>query len=47
MPPLAMPNPRQTFSWAQQVMEAINNICLALDKLAAARVAELEEMLTA
>ncbi len=34
-----------TFAWAQQAVDTINIVCLALDELVAARVAELEAML--
>ena len=36
-----------TFAWAQQAVDTINHVCLALDELVAARVAELEAMLSA
>jgi hypothetical protein len=34
-----------TYSWTQQAVDTINHICLALDELVAARVAELQAML--
>lgn len=33
------------FSWTQQTVDTVNHICLALDELVTARVAELEVML--
>ncbi len=34
-----------TFAWAQHAVDTINHICLALDELVAARVAELQAMM--
>jgi len=34
-----------TYAWTQQAVDTVNHICLALDELVAARVAELEAML--
>ncbi|MFZ5915463.1 MAG: HEPN domain-containing protein [Chloroflexota bacterium] len=34
-----------TFAWAQQAVDTVNHVCLALDELVAARVSELETML--
>jgi len=34
-----------TFAWTQQAVDTVNHVCLALDELVAARVAELEAML--
>jgi hypothetical protein len=36
-----------TFAWTQQAVDTIKHICLALDELVAARVVELEAMLSA
>ena len=36
-----------TYAWTQQAVDTINHICLALDELVAARVAELEAMILA
>jgi hypothetical protein len=36
-----------TFAWTQQAVDTVNHVCLALDELVAARVAELEAMLAA
>jgi hypothetical protein len=36
-----------TFAWTQQAVDTIKHICLALDELVAARVTELEAMLSA
>jgi len=36
-----------TYAWIQQAVDTINHICLALDELVAARVAELEAMILA
>lgn len=36
-----------TFAWTQQAVDTINHVCLALDELVAARVAELEDMISA
>jgi hypothetical protein len=36
-----------TFAWTQQAVDVISHVCLALDELVAARVAEVEAMLAA
>ena len=36
-----------TFAWTQQAVDTINHVCLALDELVTARVAELEAMIQA
>jgi len=36
-----------TFAWTQQAVDTINHVCLALDELVAARVAEMEAMISA
>ena len=36
-----------TFAWTQQAVDVISHVCLALDELVAARVADLKEMLAA
>ncbi|MCP4549290.1 MAG: hypothetical protein GY835_22790 [bacterium] len=36
-----------TFAWTQQAVDTIKHICFALDELVAARVAEMEAMITA
>jgi hypothetical protein len=36
-----------TFAWTQQAVDTIKHICLALDELVAARVTELEAMISA
>ncbi len=36
-----------TFAWTQQAVDTIKHICLALDELVAARVAEMETMISA
>ncbi len=36
-----------TFAWTQHAVDTINHVCLALDELVAARVAELEAMISA
>lgn len=36
-----------TFAWTKQAMDTIDHVCLALDELVAARVAELQAMLAA
>jgi len=36
-----------TFAWTQHAVDTINHICLALDELVTARVAELEAMISA
>ena len=35
-----------TFAWTQHAVDIINHVCLALDELVAARVAELEAMIS-
>ena len=36
-----------TYAWTQQAVDTINHVCLALDELVTARVAELEAMIQA
>jgi hypothetical protein len=36
-----------TFAWTQQAVDTINHICLALDELVAARIAQIRAMIPA